>query len=114
MEIINYLRKKYIRLQGSRNVMKLNYIIEKYIKANKLGDIGLDFSDKPSRQFIVQEIINIKKYKSYLEIGTFHNDLFDNISVIKKLVLTQYLVEQLEKLVIIFLLVTMKNLTVFI
>ena len=84
MQIINYLRKKYIRLQGSRNVMKLNYIIEKYIKANKLGDIGLDFSDKPSRQFIVQEIINIKKYKSYLEIGTFHNDLFDNIKCDKK------------------------------
>ena len=84
MQIINYLRKKYIRFQGSRNVMKLNYIIEKYIKANKLGDIGLDFSDKPSRQFIVQEIINIKKYKSYLEIGTFHNDLFDNIKCDKK------------------------------
>ena len=84
MQIIDYLRKKYIRLQGSRNVMKLNYVIEKYIKAKKLDDVGLDFSDKPSRQFIVQDIINTKKYRSYLEIGTFHNDLFDNIKCDKK------------------------------
>ena len=79
MSILNFIRKKYIRLQGSRNTLKLNYFIEKYFRDKKLGNIGFDFSNKPSRQSIVQEIINIKKYKSYLEIGTFHNELFDHI-----------------------------------
>ena len=79
MNIYNFIKKKYIRLQGSRNILKLNFFIEKSFKDKKLGNIGFDFSTKPSRQSIVQEIINIKKYKSYLEIGTFHNELFDHI-----------------------------------
>tara|TARA_B110000971_G_C19889920_1_gene444797 strand:+ start:220 stop:936 length:717 start_codon:yes stop_codon:yes gene_type:complete len=84
MIIFNFIKKKYIRLQGSRNILKLNYFIEKKFRDKKLGDIGFNFLNKPNRQFIVQEIINIKKYKSYLEIGTFHDELFEQIRCDKK------------------------------
>ena len=84
MKLTNFIKKKYIRLQGSRNVLKLNYLIEKYFKDKKLGNIGLDFSTKPKRQHIVQEIINLKKYNSYLEIGTFKDELFSKIICKKK------------------------------
>ena len=80
MQILNYIKKKYIRLQGSRNVLKLNYFIEKNFRDRKLGNIGFDFSNKPSRQAIVQKIIDYKNYNSYLEIGTFHNELFNHIN----------------------------------
>ena len=83
-EIDNFIKKKYIRLQGSRNILKLNYFIEKYFRDKKLGNIGFNFSDKPNRQTIVQKIIEIKKYNSYLEIGTFHDELFNTLNVIKK------------------------------
>ena len=85
MNIPHYIKKKYIRLQGSRNVLKLNYFIEKHFRDKKLGNIGFNFSDKPSRQFIVQKIIDIKKYNSYLEIGTFHDELFKSIISTQKL-----------------------------
>ena len=84
MNINNFIKKKYIRLQGSRNILKLNYFIEKYFRDKKLGNIGFNFSDKPSRQTIVQKIIEIKKYNSYLEIGTFHDELFEHIKCDKK------------------------------
>ena len=84
MNINNFIKKKYIRLQGSRNILKLNYFIEKYFRDKKLGNIGFNFSDKPNRQTIVQKIIEIKKYNSYLEIGTFHDELFQHIKCDKK------------------------------
>ena len=84
MNIFNFIKKKYIRLQGSRKILKLNYLIEKIFNDKKLGSIGFNFMNKPNRQFIVQEIINIKKYNSYLEIGTFHDELFGNIKCKKK------------------------------
>ena len=79
MSVFNFIKKKYIRLQGSRNVLKLNYFIEKRFRDQKLGNVGFNFLDKPTRQLLVQELINIKKYESYLEIGTFHNELFEQI-----------------------------------
>tara|TARA_B100000767_G_C19756261_1_gene533085 strand:- start:8 stop:724 length:717 start_codon:yes stop_codon:yes gene_type:complete len=84
MNIANFIKKKYIRLQGSRNVLKINYFIEKYFRDEKLGNIGFDFSNKPTRQFVVQNIINLKKFESYLEIGTFHDHLFKDIECSKK------------------------------
>ena len=82
--MINFIKKKYIRLQGSRNVLKINYFIEKLFRDKKLGNIGFDFTNKISRQKLVQEIIDIKKYESYLEIGTFHDDLFQHVKCKKK------------------------------
>ena len=84
MNILNFIKKKYIRLQGSKNILKLNYFIEKNFRDKKLGNIGFDFSNKPTRQFIVQNIINLKDFTSYLEIGTFHDDLFKHIKCNKK------------------------------
>ena len=74
MNIKNFIKKKYIRLQGSRNILKLNYFIEKFFRDKKLGNIGFNFLDKPNRQTIVQKIIETKKYNSSLEIGTFHDE----------------------------------------
>lgn len=82
--MLNFFKKKYIRLQGSKNVLKLNYFIEKKFRDKKLGNIGFNFTNKPTRQFLVQEIINIKKYDSYLEIGTFHDELFSQVKCKKK------------------------------
>ena len=84
MTIYNYLKKKLIRLQGSKNVLKYNYLIEKYFKDKKIGNVGLDFTSKPKRQFIVQKIIDIKNFNSYLEIGTFKDELFSQIRCKKK------------------------------
>tara|TARA_B100001063_G_C16637294_1_gene488947 strand:- start:133 stop:843 length:711 start_codon:yes stop_codon:yes gene_type:complete len=78
--MFNYLKKKYIKFQGSRRIFKINYLKEKYFKDKKLGNIGFDFSSKPSRQHIVQKIIDIKNYKSYLEIGTAYDELFNEIN----------------------------------
>jgi len=84
MKIINYIQKKIIRLQNSTKVMKLNYFFHKNFGDKKLGSLGLDFTNKPNRQYIIQEIINKKKYNSYLEIGCFKDELFNNIMCNKK------------------------------
>ena len=69
---------------SSRNILKINYIYHKIFGDHKLGNLGLDFSDKPKRQFIVQDIINRKNFKSYLEIGCFDNELFNTVKCDKK------------------------------
>ena len=84
MNIFNFIKKKYIRLQGSKNILKFNYFVEKNFRDEKLGNIGFNFSNKPTRQFIVQNIIKSKNFESYLEIGTFHDDLFKHIKCNKK------------------------------
>ena len=84
MKIINYIQKKIIRLQNSTKVMKFNYFFHKNFGDKKLGNLGLDFTNKPNRQYIIQEIINKKKYNSYLEIGCFKDELFNNIMCNKK------------------------------
>ena len=79
MGIYSYINRKFLRLLSSRNVLKLNYLFHKLFGEKDLGNIGFDFSKKPTRQFIVQDVINKKNYKSYLEIGCFDNELFNNI-----------------------------------
>ena len=76
---MNFLRKKIDRFFESRNVFRIRYLINKIFGEKDLGNLGLDFSNKPTRQRIVQEIINLKNYQSYLEIGCYKNDLFDKI-----------------------------------
>ena len=41
--------------------------------------IGFDFRKKKNRLFIVQDIIQKKNYKSYLEIWCFNNEIFNKI-----------------------------------
>ena len=84
MGFSSFIYKKYSRLMSSRNILKINYIFHKIFGDHKLGNLGLDFTDKPKRQFIVQDIINRKNFKSYLEIGCFDNELFNIVNCDKK------------------------------
>ena len=70
MNILNFIEKKYIRLQGSKNVLKLNYFLEKNFRDEKLGNIGFDFSNKPTRDFIIQ---NINSEFSIIHVATEKN-----------------------------------------
>ena len=51
-----------------------------YFGEKDIGEIGLNFSNKPDKKKIVQDTISRKKYKSYLEIGCFNNDLFNELN----------------------------------
>ena len=57
--------------------LRIRYLLNKIFGEKDIGNLKLDFSDKPTRQTIVQEIIDFKNYKSYLEIGCYKNDLFN-------------------------------------
>ena len=48
------------------------------------------FQKKKTRQFIIQDIIYKKNYKSYLEIGCFDNELFDYVKCNKKVGVDPY------------------------
>ena len=82
--LVKYLNKKLIRLRNSSNVLKLLYYYHNFFYDKKLGNIGFDFSSKKSRLEVVQSIITKKKFKKYLEIGCFDNELFDHIKCEKK------------------------------
>ena len=74
MSLSTTIQKKILRLKGSKNILKINFFFHK-IFGEDLGNLGLNFSQKESRDKILQKIIDIKKYKSYLEIGCFNDDL---------------------------------------
>ena len=76
----NYFSKKIYRLFESRNVLKIKFLIQKYFKEKDIGDLNLNFSNKPNRIEIIKNIIELKNYKNYLEIGCFSNELFDQIN----------------------------------
>ena len=76
---LNFFKKKIDRFFESRNIFRIRYLLNKIFGEKDLGNIGFDFSNKPTRQKIVQEIVNLKNYQSYLEIGCYKNDLFSNI-----------------------------------
>ena len=75
----NFLNKKISRLLVSKNVMKIFYYYHFLKGGFKSKKIDINFSDKKTRQQIVQNIIDLKRYENYLEIGTFKNDLFNYI-----------------------------------
>ena len=77
--MINYLNKKFQRLLISKKVMKLFYFFHFLNGGFKSKKLNISFHDKKSRIEIVKNIIKLKQYKSYLEIGTFKDDLFSNI-----------------------------------
>ena len=78
--INSYFSKKIYRLLESRNVLRIKFLIQKYFKEKDIGNLNLNFSDKPNRVEIIKNIIELKNYKSYLEIGCFSNELFDQIN----------------------------------
>ena len=73
------LKKKFFRLYESSILLKFNLIIHKLFKEKDPGSLNFDFSKAPTRQFIVQNIISSKNYKSYLEIGCMDDKLFSKI-----------------------------------
>tara|TARA_B100001248_G_scaffold227969_1_gene186674 strand:- start:84 stop:803 length:720 start_codon:yes stop_codon:yes gene_type:complete len=76
----NYISKKIYRLFESRKVLNIRFLIQKFFKEKDIGNLNFDFTDKPDRVKIIQEIIELKDYKNYLEIGCFRNELFDQIN----------------------------------
>ena len=89
-KIKNTIQKKILRLKGSKNVLKLNFFFHKYFGEKDIGEIGFNFLNKPDKKEIVQDTINRKKYKSYLEIGCFDNDLFNHVNCRKKVGVDPY------------------------
>ena len=89
-KIKNTIQKKILRLKGSKNILKLNFFFHKYFGEKDIGEIGFNFSNKPDKKEIVQDTINRKKYKSYLEIGCFDNDLFNHVNCRKKVGVDPY------------------------
>ena len=85
MSFSSFIYKKYSRFLSSKNILRINFIFHKLFGDQKLGDIDFDFSNKPNRQFIVQDIIKRKNYKSYLEIGCFDDELFNFVNCEKKI-----------------------------
>ena len=66
-------------------MMKIFYFYHYLTGGKKSKKIKIDFSNKKRRNEIVQNIINIKNYNSYLEIGTFKDDLFNFIKCKEKI-----------------------------
>lgn len=69
----------------SKKVMKLFYIYHYIFGGWRSKDLNINFNNKKKRQEIVQEIIDLKKYSSYLEIGTFKDELFKEVKCEKKI-----------------------------
>ena len=81
----SYLRKKINRLLISKNFKKLFYAYHFFSGGFNSKKIDISFNQKKDRVEIIQNIINIKNYKSYLEIGTFKDELFGPIKCEKKI-----------------------------
>ena len=44
------VKKKILRLKGSKNILKLNFFFHKYFGEKDIGEIGLSFSSKPDKK----------------------------------------------------------------
>ena len=76
MSLIN---KKLQRLLISKKVMAFFYFFHWLSGGLYSKKINVSFHNKKNRIEIIKRILEIKKYRSYLEIGTFKDDLFKNI-----------------------------------
>ena len=66
-----------------KKIEKIKRKINVFI-SQRMGKINFNFSEKKKRWQLINEIINKKNYKSYLEIGCFNNDCFSKINIEKK------------------------------
>jgi len=83
--MLTYIKKKIHRFLVSKKIMQVFYYYHKIFGEKDLGNIDFKFSQKKDRIQILQEIIDLKNYKSYLEIGTYKNEVFDAIKCNKKI-----------------------------
>ncbi len=81
----DYLKKKINRLLISKNFKKIYYAYHFFTGGFNSKKIDISYSQKKNRVEIIQNIINLKNYKSYLEIGTFKDELFKPIKCEKKI-----------------------------
>ena len=82
--VVKYINKKLIRLRNSSKILKILYYYHYLFYDKKLGNVGFDFTSKKSRLEIVQNIIEKKNLKKYLEIGCFDDELFNYVKCEKK------------------------------
>ncbi len=78
MHFLQFIDKKIYRLLNSSKMLKFFYFYHRLFN-NHSENIGFDFSKKKNRKEIIQEIIDKKNYKNYLEIGCFSDELFNYI-----------------------------------
>ena len=71
------------RFLSSKKILRTLLYYHKLFGEVDIGNIGFNFSNKPSRLKIVSETIKKKKFSSYLEIGCFDNQLFNHININK-------------------------------
>lgn len=83
--MFEYINLKLAKTKGSRKLRKLIKTLRKIFGEKDPGCLDFKFSKKPSRLFVVQSFIDKKKLNSYLEIGTFDDELFKHIKCKKKI-----------------------------
>lgn len=80
--------KLYIRmsiLKRPRFLYKIFKYYRKFFGEKDPGDLPFNFNSEPSRIEIIQTIIDKKKYSSYLEIGTYQDEVFSKIKCSHKI-----------------------------
>ena len=88
--MIELFYERLASIKGKKKWRKFFKFLRKNFGENDPGKIDFDFESKPSRIEVVQKIINLKEYKSYLEIGTFNDELFSKIVCKKKIGVDPY------------------------
>lgn len=68
----------------NRKKLRLNKIFHYIFKEKFYKKININWSDFPNRSEIIQDIIDLKNYKSYLEIGCDNDQNFNKIKIYKK------------------------------
>ena len=74
--MLEFINLRLAKVKSSKKIRKIIATFKIIFGEKDPGVINFDFSDKPSRMTVVQNIIERKRYKSYLEIGTFDDELF--------------------------------------
>jgi len=83
--MINFFNKRLSVLKTNKIYLIIVKIYFYFFGEKDLGNIGFDFSNKPTRIEILNNIIKKKNYVSYLEIGTFKDELFSKVICEKKI-----------------------------
>jgi len=83
--MINFFNKRLSVLKTNKIYLIIVKIYFYFFGEKDLGNIGFDFSNKPTRIEILNNIIKKKNYVSYLEIGTFKEELFSKVICEKKI-----------------------------